>query len=61
MDEKEKNMQAYISQADSPEISAAWKKVQTARMQNRPQARDYINALCQDFFEVKGDRRNNFV
>ncbi|MBN2878789.1 MAG: acetyl-CoA carboxylase carboxyl transferase subunit alpha [Clostridia bacterium] len=56
MDEKEKNMQAYIPQADNIEISAAWKKVQTARMQNRPQSRDYINALCQDFFEVKGDR-----
>jgi len=50
-------MQAYISKDDTyNDVSSAWKNVQTARMQNRPQAMDYINALCQDFFEVKGDR-----
>lgn len=50
-------MQAYIGDKDVyDEVSNAWSNVQTARMQNRPQARDYIDALCQDFFEVKGDR-----
>ena len=57
MTEKEKKMQAYVLDKNvytKPE--SAWDKVQRARMQNRPQAMDYINALCQDFFEVKGDR-----
>ena len=57
MSDKEKNMQAYIQDKDVYEDKpSAWSKVQKARMQNRPQARDYIKALCQDFFEVKGDR-----
>ena len=31
-------------------------KVQLARHPERPNAADYINALCTDFFEQKGDR-----
>lgn len=55
-------MQAYELRNDytenSKEVNAvdAWENVQTARAQNRPQSRDFISALCQDFFEVKGDR-----
>ena len=50
-------MQAYISEKDDYDnVLSAWDTVQTARKQDRPQARDYINALCQDFFEIKGDR-----
>jgi acetyl-CoA carboxylase carboxyl transferase alpha subunit len=34
----------------------AWECIQNARKQNRPQTRDYIDAIVTDFFEVKGDR-----
>lgn len=36
--------------------SKAWECVKNARMQSRPQARDYIKELTDEFFEVKGDR-----
>ena len=34
-----------------------WDTVRVARHPNRPQGRDYINALCRDFCELHGDRR----
>ena len=34
----------------------AWDCIKNARMQDRPQARDYIRELAEDFFEVHGDR-----
>jgi len=34
----------------------AWGCIKNARMQDRPQARDYIRALTDEFFEVHGDR-----
>lgn len=50
-------MQAHISKSNFySDVEDAWKNVQRARMQNRPQAKDYINALVKDFFEVHGDR-----
>lgn len=33
-----------------------WQKVQIARHADRPNTRDYITALCQDFLELHGDR-----
>jgi len=37
-------------------VNEAWSCVKNARMQSRPQARDYIEELVEDFFEVRGDR-----
>ncbi len=34
----------------------AWDCIKNARMQDRPQTRDYIRALTSEFFEVHGDR-----
>ncbi|MFM9994222.1 MAG: acetyl-CoA carboxylase carboxyltransferase subunit alpha [Phycisphaerales bacterium] len=34
-----------------------WDVVRVARHPERPQGRDYINALCRDFCELQGDRR----
>ncbi len=34
----------------------SWDKVMSARKENRPQARDYIDKLFTSVFEVKGDR-----
>ena len=34
----------------------AWDCIKNARQQDRPQTRDYIRAMTQDFFEVHGDR-----
>jgi len=34
----------------------AWECVKNARLQNRPQTRDFLEELVEDFFEVKGDR-----
>ncbi len=34
-----------------------WDKVQIARHPQRPHSLDYIRALCDDFFEFHGDRR----
>jgi acetyl-CoA carboxylase carboxyl transferase subunit alpha len=34
-----------------------WQRVQLARHKDRPYSRDYIKALCDDFFELRGDRR----
>lgn len=33
-----------------------WQTVQVARHKNRPYAADYIRLLCDDFFELHGDR-----
>ena len=33
-----------------------WQRVTLARHPNRPYALDYINRICTDFFELKGDR-----
>lgn len=33
-----------------------WQKAQVARHENRPHTIDYIRALIEDFFELKGDR-----
>lgn len=35
---------------------SAWEIVQVARHQDRPQARDYIELLCDEFIELHGDR-----
>ncbi|MBV9689570.1 MAG: acetyl-CoA carboxylase carboxyltransferase subunit alpha [Ktedonobacteraceae bacterium] len=34
----------------------AWQTVQVARHKDRPYAADYIRLMCQDFFELHGDR-----
>lgn len=35
---------------------SAWEKVNISRKQERPNALFYINAICDDFFELHGDR-----
>ncbi len=35
-----------------------WNTVRVARHPNRPQGRDYIEAMCRDFTELHGDRRS---
>lgn len=34
-----------------------WQKVQVARHRDRPYTADYIKLMCDDFFELRGDRR----
>ncbi|HLY30173.1 MAG TPA: acetyl-CoA carboxylase carboxyltransferase subunit alpha [Ktedonobacterales bacterium] len=34
-----------------------WQRVQVARHRERPYTRDYIKLICDDFFELRGDRR----
>jgi acetyl-CoA carboxylase carboxyl transferase subunit alpha len=34
-----------------------WQKVQVARHRDRPYTADYIKLICDDFFELRGDRR----
>lgn len=36
---------------------SAWDKVQISRHVQRPRALDYVRVLCEDFFELHGDRR----
>jgi acetyl-CoA carboxylase carboxyl transferase subunit alpha len=36
-----------------------WQRVQVARHPKRPYALDYVNALCEDFQELHGDRQFN--
>jgi acetyl-CoA carboxylase carboxyl transferase subunit alpha len=35
---------------------SAWQTVQVARHKNRPYSADYIHLMCQEFFELHGDR-----
>ncbi len=41
----------------SAPILSAWDHVQIARHPQRPHTLDYIRALCEDFVELRGDRR----
>jgi acetyl-CoA carboxylase carboxyl transferase subunit alpha len=34
-----------------------WQRVQIARHKDRPHTADYIKLICDDFFELRGDRR----
>jgi acetyl-CoA carboxylase carboxyl transferase subunit alpha len=34
-----------------------WQRVQVARHRQRPYTRDYIRLMCDDYFELRGDRR----
>ena len=34
-----------------------WQRVQVARHRERPYAGEYIKLMCEDFFELRGDRR----
>lgn len=36
---------------------SAWDTVRVARHPSRPQTRDYVQLMCKDFAELKGDRR----
>jgi acetyl-CoA carboxylase carboxyl transferase subunit alpha len=38
------------------ESNSVWKKVQLSRNEERPQCRDYINGIFNDFIELSGDR-----
>jgi acetyl-CoA carboxylase carboxyl transferase subunit alpha len=41
---------------EGPSVLSVWEQVQLARHKDRPQAKDYIDLLCKDFFELRGDR-----
>ena len=45
-----------LNKADLSTAEKPWQKVLSARKENRPQARDYIEKLFSSVFEVKGDR-----
>ena len=34
-----------------------WQRVQVARFRDRPYTNDYIKRMCDDYFELRGDRR----
>lgn len=38
-------------------LLSCWDRVQLARHQERPHTADYIRLMCDDFFELRGDRR----
>src|SRR5688572_28919571 len=40
----------------APAPLSPWEKVQIARHPQRPHTLDYIQRLCRDFFELRGDR-----
>ncbi len=41
---------------ETPEPGSAWESVQIARNVHRPTARCYVEAMCEDFIELHGDR-----
>jgi acetyl-CoA carboxylase carboxyl transferase subunit beta len=46
-----------IQHSDEPEYSlSCWDHVQLARHRDRPYTADYIKLMCEDFFELRGDR-----
>ena len=42
---------------DIPAVLTAWDHVQIARHAQRPHTLDYIRGLCEEFVELRGDRR----
>ncbi|MDQ5854244.1 MAG: acetyl-CoA carboxylase carboxyltransferase subunit alpha [Chloroflexota bacterium] len=42
---------------DIPAVLTAWDHVQIARHPQRPHTLDYIRGLCEEFVELRGDRR----
>jgi len=51
-------LEAELEQATAQIYSKlhSWQCVQVARHKDRPYTRDYIQAICDDFFELRGDR-----
>lgn len=50
-------MSTYIAENEmNNNNNPAWECIKKARSQQRPQTRDYIRILTEDFFEVRGDR-----
>jgi len=49
-------MTMSLNEADKIRMEKPWDRVLTARKENRPQARDYIEKLFEGVFEVKGDK-----
>lgn len=45
-----------VNEVDRSAEVMPWQRVMSARKENRPQARDYIDKLFSGVFEVKGDR-----
>ena len=43
--------------SDVPAVLSAWDHVQLARHPQRPHTLDYIRSLCEEFLELRGDRR----
>lgn len=43
--------------ADIYRTLTPWQRVQVARHKERPHTSDYIKLICDDFFELRGDRR----
>ena len=51
------SQRAYELSKEIYQNLSPWQRVLIARHPERPNARDYINFICDDFFELKGDRR----
>lgn len=53
------DLQRELSQraADIYRSLTPWQRVQVARHKERPHTSDYIRLICEDFFELRGDRR----
>lgn len=56
------DMQGQVEKAEvqNTEVQSAlspWDQVQLARHKDRPYTADYIQLLCENFFELRGDRR----
>ncbi len=60
-DEDQQQLKDSISELrkatkETYEHLTSWQTVQVARHKNRPYAMDYIALMCEDFFELHGDR-----
>ncbi len=54
--EEQEAMQKTNNESDTVEPGSAWESVQIARNTHRPTSRWYLEAMCEDFIELHGDR-----
>src|SRR5204862_4014676 len=53
---KKEELELRLRTEDIYKNLSSWETVQIARHKDRPYALDYINLMCEDFFELHGDR-----
>ncbi|MFP4364012.1 MAG: acetyl-CoA carboxylase carboxyltransferase subunit alpha [Spirochaetia bacterium] len=49
-------LEEKLAQSGGKSAPSAWKRVELARNTSRPTTLDYIERICDDFFELHGDR-----